>query len=331
MYAQGRYSDGKVAGSKPVRLTLAAGNLRIEFESGDRPVDVAVDALRTVPPVGQGPWSLEFADQSQVVFTDDGFGRALLDASGEANPLGLLEGRWAWAIAAAVVALVASWAILEFGVPVAARHIAAAIPADVERELQQESLEVVDGWLFEPSRLPESRRRHVRDLFNDILATDAGFADYVLELRDSDIGANAFALPGGTVVVTDRLVELAADDSELAAVLAHEVGHLAHRHSLRILLQDSASAIFIAGVTGDLTNVTALSATIPTVLMQTKYSRQFEREADTFAFDYLESEGYDSEALSRLLKRIETEEGGGESVPGWLSTHPSSTERVRTD
>ena len=135
-------------------------------------------------------------------------------------------------------------------------------------------------------------------------------------------------MPGGIVVMTDELVELAESDAEIMAVLAHEVGHLYGRHSLRILLQNSLSALLIAGLTGDISNITALSAAVPTVLMQAKYSRDFEREADDFAFEYLEGRSVSTNALSDLLLRLEqsdSDDGGG--IPGWLSSHPPSRER----
>jgi predicted Zn-dependent protease len=172
----------------------------------------------------------------------------------------------------------------------------------------------------------------VGKLFADIQDGDEQYQSYRLEFRASEIGANAFAVPGGIVVITDDMVDIAQSDDEISAVLAHEVGHLIGRHSLRILLQDSASALIIAGLTGDLTSVTALSATVPTVLMQTKHSRDFEREADEFAFDYLESSGIRTDVLRELLLRLEdTSPGDGNSFPGWLSTHPQSKDRVKKE
>ena len=129
--------------------------------------------------------------------------------------------------------------------------------------------------------------------------------------------------------MTDELVLLAESDEQIMAVLAHEVGHLHGRHSLRILLQNSLSALLIAGLTGDISNITALSAAVPTVLMQAKYSRDFEREADDFAFDYLEMRGASTDALSDLLLKLEESvSDDGDDFPAWLSSHPPSRERV---
>jgi len=251
MRTVGRYSDGEVGGYQNVTLVLAGRELVVRSEANADIRSVTVSDTDVVPPVGPGPWTVEFADDAQAVFSDDAFGHDLLAIDGRSDRLGMLE---------------RGWAILEYGVPVAARQVAMAIPADRERSLQRESVEVVDGWLFEPSELPEDRQQEIRSFFADITTMHEDYESFELVFRSAPgIGPNAFAMPGGTVLMTDELVAYAKDHGELVAVLAHEVGHLAHRHSLRILLQDSVTALFIAGATGDLTNVTALSASIPTV------------------------------------------------------------------
>lgn len=329
MRVRGRYSDGKVGGTRPVDLALVGPLLDVRDEAGSELQRSDVGALEIVAPVGPGPWAVELGDGARIDFEDHAFGRELLAAAGKSDGLGVLERGWKWAVAAVVVAVAGTWLILEYGVPVAAKYVAAAIPPEFERSLQRESIDVVDRWIFEASEVPEDRQREIQYLFADIIATDEAYGSYELVFRSAPgIGPNAFAMPGGTVLLTDQLLSYAQNDAELIAVLAHEVGHLANRHSLRILLQDSATALFIAGVTGDMTNVTALSASIPTVLMQSRYSRQFEREADEFAFAYLQARSLDRNALRDLLERIEKAEGGGSAVPGWLATHPETGERV---
>ena len=86
------------------------------------------------------------------------------------------------------------------------------------------------------------------------------------------MGANAFALPNGTIVVTDDLVKLAEHDDELVAVLAHEIGHVVSRHALRRVLQDSGVMLLVAGITGDIVSISSLAAALPTLLIEAKYS-----------------------------------------------------------
>lgn len=321
------FYDGQTAGAEPVSLALVGRSLKFELAGVTRWIEL--DATTVVEPVGRGPWIVELADGASLKITDADFGKKLADESGSLGLIRMLEGAWHWALISIVVAIVSTWAALTFGVPVLAKSVAFALPDNVSAVLSDEGLGAMDEVFFDESELSDETIARVTEMFRDIKVTNPDFLPYRLEFRASRIGPNAFAVPGGIIVMTDELVELAESDAEIIAVLAHEVGHLYGRHSLRILLQNSISAMLIAGLTGDISNITALSAAIPTVLMQAKYSRDFEREADDFAFEYLESRGVSTNALSELLLRLEqseSEEGG--DIPDWLSSHPPSHERV---
>ena len=330
MRTEAGYYDGLTAGSTTVMLSLVGHSL--QFQVGDDAQSFHISDVRLISPVGRGAWVIELRGRASLHFRNDDFGNHLSNSLGQGSLVRRLEGAWHWAVIALGVAVAGTWLLLTFGVPVGARYVAFAIPADAFNSMGDDGLGLLDDLLLHRSELPEETKMRVAKLFADIQDSDEQFQSYRLEFRASEIGANAFAVPAGIVVITDDMVEIAQSDDEISAVLAHEVGHLIGRHSLRILLQDSASALIIAGLTGDLTNVTALSATVPTVLMQTKYSRNFEREADEFAFDYLESSGIRTDVLPELLLRLEdAAPGDGNSIPGWLSTHPQSKDRVKKE
>jgi predicted Zn-dependent protease len=333
MQVAATYFDGQSAAAHKATLQLF-GDM-VQLQTIGNAWQLKRDSCNLVPPVGGGNWVIEFDRVARVEFDDTEFGDAVADAFGHGRFVDFLERSWPWALGMLGVAIVGTWALLTFGVPVGAKYVATSIPPDLERSLGNESMRTLDRFLFEDSELDEEQQQRVRQLFDAITRESPNYSNYRLLFRTSEsIGPNAFAIPGGVVVITDEMVELVRTDDELVSVLAHEVGHLAQRHSLRILLQNSASAIIIAGLTGDLSNITALSATIPTVLMQAKYSRDFEREADEFAFDYIDDHGFDSDALSELLLRLEEQEHDGAQQDGistWLSSHPLSAERVPDD
>ncbi len=330
MRTEAGYYDGLTAGSTTVVLSLVGHSL--QFQVGEDARSILISDVRLISPVGRGVWIIEFGERASLHFQNDDFGNHLSSALGEGSLVRRLEGKWHWAIIALFVAVAGTWLLLTFGVPVGARYVAFAIPADAINSMGDDGLGLLDDILFDRSELPEESKIRVAKLFADIQDGDERYQAYRLEFRASQVGANAFAIPGGIVVITDDMVDIAESDDEVSAVLAHEVGHLIGRHGLRILLQDSASALIIAGLTGDLTNVTALSATLPTVLMQTKYSRDFEREADEFAFDYLESSGIRTDVLQELLLRLDdATSGDGDSIRGWLSSHPQSKDRVKQE
>jgi len=125
--------------------------------------------------------------------------------------------------------------------------------------------------------------------------------------------------------MTDELVQLAQNDDEVLAVLAHEIGHIRHRHSLRGVLQSSTVALTVASLTGDLTSLTSLSATLPTLLVELKYSRAFELEADDYAIDMLRDIDIAPETLGDILIRLTADMP---ELPPYFKSHPSSLERA---
>ena len=101
----------------------------------------------------------------------------------------------------------------------------------------------------------------------------------------TQLGANAFALPGGTIFVTDELLDLLRGrDDVLIGVLGHELGHVEHRHGMRLLAQATALGALSSTLWGDFS---ALFATLPVLYGQSAYSRDFEREADREAIRLL--------------------------------------------
>jgi Zn-dependent protease with chaperone function len=120
------------------------------------------------------------------------------------------------------------------------------------------------------------------------------------------------------------------DDDEVAAVLAHELGHVHYRHSTRVLLSGSFHALVVMAVFGDASSISSIAATAPTVLVNSGYSRDFEREADAFAFDLLDRTGSSPEAFATALEDLTNAIGEKKRGLdfGYLSTHPQTGERI---
>ncbi|MBL8512278.1 MAG: M48 family metallopeptidase, partial [Betaproteobacteria bacterium] len=116
--------------------------------------------------------------------------------------------------------------------------------------------------------------------------------------------------PGGVIVVTDQLVEVMPSEEEVMAVLAHELGHVKERHSLRHLLQDSITALMGLAIFGDVSGLTSVAVALPTVLINTGYSRDFEREADQYAFALLRATGRSPRLFASALSALENARDG---------------------
>ena len=189
--------------------------------------------------------------------------------------------------------------------------------------------EVADAVLA-PSALDAERQQALVYRFASLTVPGDTRPAFRILFRDGRrLGANALALPDGTLVVTDQLVRLADDDAQILAVLAHELGHVERRHSLRMLIQTSVVGLVMAWYIGD---VSGLAAGLPTLLLQAGYSREHEREADRYAADLLRLNGLSPRLLADMLEKLEAAQGGDGATMsglGYLSSHPSNRERVR--
>jgi Zn-dependent protease with chaperone function len=282
--------------------------------------------------VGETHRLLELPDGGSIEVLDNAAFDAAFEAAGLSTreaPIRRLESRWRYAALAVLATLIASVLFVRDGIPALAVRAVRLIPPRVDTLIGADSLEVLDRGVFQPSKLSPARQQQLRGVFAEVAhGASPDSSRYRLELRaGGQLRANAFALPSGIVVLTDELEALAHNDDELRGVFAHEVGHLVHRHAIRMLVQNSATALLAAGVFGDASGITSLAATAPTVLVNAGYSRDFEREADAFAFHWMTEQRIDPGHFADLLERLSREHGSDE--PGFLASHPHIRERVQ--
>lgn len=142
--------------------------------------------------------------------------------------------------------------------------------------------------------------------------------------------ANAFSLPGGYVYLYTELMKAADDEAEFAAVVAHEVAHVAARHSTERLTQEYGYQFLLGLVLGQDPNSTArLVADLAATGGFLKYGRDDEFEADLLGARYLQAAGYDPRAMIDFLEKIgELETSEPSKFEAWLMTHPSTSDRI---
>jgi Zn-dependent protease with chaperone function len=327
---QAFYYDGRSSARQPVRVRFGDGTCLL-IEALGSVSRFGLEAVKVSPRLGQQPAVVDLPDGARVEIPDAAGFYAELAARGRRRQwVHALESRWTWVLAALVAALSLLWLLYTVGIPAAARTAATVIPADVDRALGAEGLQLLDARLFAPSELPAERQAELAAVFADVQAAVGSGLDTRLLLRKGQTaGANAFALPSGLVVLTDELVALAAHDAELAAVLAHEVGHVRERHTLRALLQNSVVALGLVLLTGDLASTSSIVTGLPTLLAFAGYSREFEYEADAVALEYLEARGLPRSRFTELMQRLEAASPGLPDGLGLLRTHPATPERMR--
>jgi len=305
------------------------GNMLIQSSEHGLVASVSIQSAEISDRLGNIPRRIFFPDGSKLETTDND----LVDEI-QARYLGdtvstwvhKLESRWSTALMALVVTAGLVFAFVQYGLPPIAARVADNVPLDIEVGLGEQGLKLADQAFLEESELSQSRRDRLRKQFFQLLESIDSKYQYQLHFR-SGVGANAFALPGGFVVMTDELVELSQNDEQVLAVLAHEIGHVEEQHGLRILIQNSAATAIVATVTGDVSSVAGLAATIPAVMLKSRNSRVAEAEADQFAVDLLKRTDRQASSLADILQRLYDDFGGPDEA-GYLDSHPGILERV---
>lgn len=239
-----------------------------------------------------------------------------------------LEQRLAVAVVAVVVIVVAGLGGYLYGLPAAAERLAQRIPVQTEQALGDQALAWLDGrGRFQRTQLDAGLQDQIRQGFATLHSGLPLAAHYRLEFRNApELGANAFALPGGAIVITDQMVARA---QSLDEVLAHEIGHVESRHAMRHVLQDSAVAVAVSAATSDAASLGVAVSGLPVVLAQAKYSREFEAEADAFGFRLLRQHNLSPNAFADLMERLQGPGQDYAQAYAFVSSHPVTAERVR--
>jgi len=281
--------------------------------------------------IGNTPRSLVFPDGSKCLVADNDLIDAALIKYAPEQHLGFihtLESNLHYVAIAVLFTTIFSWGMVVYGIPAMAKQIAYALPDEIDQSLGSGTLNIMDKTIFDESELAPEVKNRLTTRFQRMLETIDNSDHYQLKFRGGKkIGANAFALPSGIIIVTDRLVEESENDNEVIAILAHEIGHLVNRHSVRMALQNSAVAVLIATVTGDPFSTSSLVIALPTVMINAQYSQVFETEADDYAYNYLIRSDIPLHSFADILVRITGGEETSEAEK-YLSTHPGTLERV---
>jgi beta-barrel assembly-enhancing protease len=210
-----------------------------------------------------------------------------------------------------------------------------------ERKLGETIMKEV---IADPSYLPDpDTTEYLNKLgYQLVSASNARHMDFTFFcVRDPMI--NAFALPGGFIGVHSGLILIAQTESELAAVIGHEIGHVEQRHIARMLAKERDSTALALGAlllallaarsnsssAGDLTQAAIVGGQAAAIQQQLNFSREAEREADRVGFQTLQGAGFDVTAMATFFGRMEQNTRIYESAaPAYLRTHPLTTERI---
>jgi len=337
------YLEGK--GAKRLPATLRMGQQRLLVAGQGLARSLALDDLLVPVRTTDGGRSLPLRDGGTLYCRDGEAWDRWATAIGHRHQLvPRTNPAWPWfAVVLATIAIVlaAGAALYMWALPWAARTLVAAVPLEVDRALGDAALKAVEADALVPSELPEARQARLRLAFAGIVRKSRGgqavpVAHQVIfrKARDHTMGPNALALPGGTIVVTDQLVELLADNEDaMLGVLAHEIGHIEARHGMRLFVQESLLGVTYGWLFDDFSR---LLGAAPVLLGRAAYSRDAERAADAASVQLLKASNISPLVMVGLLEKLaalpERPATGGET-PRWMgltiASHPNDAERIQ--
>jgi Zn-dependent protease with chaperone function len=325
---EAQHYDGRIAIARPARLTILPGVLRCEIDGTPRTYELG--AVRLSPRASTSPRFIHLPDGGQLCCEANPELEALTSADRSESLVSWLDTRWWVGLIAIVSTALALQSTYIFGLPWLARFVANRVSPAQEYRLGKRALETFDeSYLFSKSELAAEWWEELDDSFERLLGDSPLQWEVEVTTRKAPlVGPNAFTLPGRVIVVTDEMVELCGSQDELTAILAHEIGHVEGRHSLRSMLQNASVSIGIGLLLGDVGSAIALGS-VPAVLASLKYSRTMETEADEFAVRRLLSRGIDPENLTHILEKLMAHEVQQTSAyHDYLSSHPDTKSRI---
>lgn len=213
-------------------------------------------------------------------------------------------------------------AIYFWVLPWAAERLVVLLPEEVDVRMGDAAFDAMAT-----SMTIDTARSAALQRFGDRLVLAPDFALRYHVVQDAQV--NAFAMPGGHIVVYTGLLDKLQRPGELAALLAHEGTHVQQRHSTRGMARQLGGYVFLATVFGDVPGLVGAAAGQADRLQGLHYSRELESEADTVGIRRLAQNGVDPQGMVQLLEVFAAEEGDQEAV-AFLSSHPLTEERLAT-
>jgi len=325
----GTYFDGRTSVARPVQVRHENAALHVHGNGIERS-----DPLASVAPSARlagVPYTLRYTDGAWLQLPPDAPIAEWFPRRHRLETwVDRLERHAGVAAASVLVVALALVALFGWGVPAAADYAGAHLPASVDRAIGQQSLVLLQGHFLAPSTLPSQRQAELQKRFHQFLQRIGGPDDLQLRFYDSTaFGANAFALGGGIIVVTDAMVRALPDDDAFLAVVAHEIGHQRNRHMLRLVLRGSGVVVVGSLLIGDV-SASSVIASVPAFLLNARYSREFEQQADDFALAALARTGISPAAFVRAMQALERAHPELRDDAGirYLSSHPVTRERI---
>lgn len=323
------YLDGRTAARHRITITVTPQALHLVLSSGETKEWPYRQIRQTQGAYSGEPVRLECGAEAVVLPTP-----ALLTAIHQTAPTMVQhfhnpssrKARMHWTLCAALGILLMVVALYRWGIPGIAAMATPYVSLAWEDQLGRQVIEHL---------APESRQCHDPDRLRKLdqvvqaLTKTQPASPYRIRLSVVDAPEiNAFAAPGGQVVILRGLLEKTDSPEQLAGVLAHELQHVYQRHTTRAILEQTATTLLLTAVSGDLSGGLAWGLEGARMMGSLQYSRTHETEADVNGLRMLQAARLDPAAMIAFYGIMQNGAAAHAGPPDFLSTHPDTGERL---
>lgn len=326
----GYYHDGETSARRKVRIFPSTRSLHLQGEDGERLEEWPYRGLRLAEEVyHERPFRLRHKDKGEAALTvttpellkvlEQRLGRKLRQ-HWLMRPSPGMVGVWS-------LGLIAVVAVFWFVFPLAVSPLARLVPLSWEKALGEK---VIAGVANEASICTGAPGLTALETLTARLTRGIA-SPYPLRVRISGIKmVNAFAAPGGNVVIMRGLLEAAETPEEVAGVLAHEIAHSVERHPMQGMIRAMGIGLVFGMLTGDTSALDGMVSNVGQLLLIFSYTRKDELAADRIGVAMLNRADIRGQGLLEFFRRLKKKQGGGgtSALPALFSTHPLHEERI---
>ncbi|GAA6150978.1 M48 family metallopeptidase [Pseudoteredinibacter isoporae] len=302
----GRYYRAGSSEQIQAEILYQESRLTLHSHNGEILQNLAPSECTLSSPIGRMPYRIEFPNGDAVECEDHAAVEAIFQPKYHSHFVHYWERSRHFALLALLMLPLITLLYIKVGLPLLAKELSPRIPEDVRLSLDEQALKQMEGY-FKESDLNQEQQTLLNQAWQRLPNNER----YILISKNSPaMGANAFALPGGHILVTDELVSALNNENEILAVLAHEAGHVEQYHGLRNVIQSLGTVALLTVIVGD---ISALAETVlvsgPVLFQQLSYSRDLEREADQFSITQLKELQVPSSCLGAGLNHLMASHG----------------------
>ena len=331
MELKGKFFDGKISRSIDSYLTFSEYYINVNSALSEELIREPVSKVKINKMIGKDNLQFEFSGGEIFESTDEVYDEyyELQKQMNRPNQvISFLEKNSFVSYIALILVAFSMFAGYNWGLPEIAKTAAGKIPDEILNEVDEQSVNAINLFYVQDSELEEEEQDKISELFYETADYLGDQDDYELIFKSSEeIGANAFALPGGTIIITDDLVKMAINLEDLQGIFAHEIAHVNYRHGIRNIIQNTGVFLIFSAVLGDYSSLASAGGALPMLLIESGYSRDFEREADIFAAEYLMNTKGSTISYQTMLEKL-SEDSELRKKGSVISTHPGSEERI---